>query len=265
MEGDSRRVPAFGRPCGGHAPRAARPGDSAPPELWALLALIQRFFSVDLRASGVCVPSSLRPLRALAPTLALSLLVTTPAFAQGRVTGTVKDADDHPIKGATITAENPNAAPSSFTATSDAKGRFGFLGLRGGLWTFTVRAPGYEAARTQSSTRTSGVNTPVQIVLQSLPQVAPSGPLATVDVAALQRRLDEAAALEAAGNVDQAIQIYRDIATDLPALTTVHLQLGLLYERKQDVTAATSEYQAVLKTDPGNTKARAALDRLVRQ
>jgi hypothetical protein len=262
MAGESRRVPGFGRPCGGHAPRAARPGDSAPR---TLLASMHRFLSVqlrDLRASVVCVP---RALRALAPTLALSLLVTTPAFAQGRVTGTVKDADDHPIKGATITAENPNAAPSSFTATSDAKGRFGFLGLRGGLWTFTVRAPGYEAARTQSSTRTSGVNAPVQIVLQSLPQVAPSGPLATVDVAALQRRLDEAAALEAAGNVDQAIQIYRDIATDLPALTTVHLQLGLLYERKQDVTAATSEYQAVLKTDPGNTKARAALDRLLRQ
>jgi Carboxypeptidase regulatory-like domain len=262
MAGESRRVPALGRPCGGRAtPRAARPGDSAPFGFSALLALIQRFLSAqlrDLRVPVVCVPRALRA-------LALSLLVTTPALAQGRVTGTVKDADDHPIKGATITAENPNAAPSSFTATSDAKGRFGFLGLRSGLWTFTVRAPGYEAARTQSSTRMNGVNAPVQIVLQQLPQVAPPGPLATVDVAALQRRLDEAAALETAGNVDQAIQIYRDIATDLPALTTVHLQLGLLYERKQDVTAATSEYQAVLKTDPGNTKARAALDRFVRQ
>ena len=37
--------------------------------------------------------------------------ISSAAHAQGHVFGTVKDPDDRPIKGATITAENPNAAP----------------------------------------------------------------------------------------------------------------------------------------------------------
>jgi len=42
----------------------------------------------------------------------------------------------------------------------------------------------------------------------------------------------------------------------------VHLALGLLYERSNDATSATAEYNAVLKTDPDNAKARAGLDRV---
>ena len=195
---------------------------------------------------------------------ALTLLVSTPAFAQGRVSGTVKDSEDRPIKGATIVAENPNAAPSTFTGTTDAKGRFAFLGLRAGRWTFTVQAPGFEPARIQAVTRTLGPNAPLQIVLRAVPDLPPPGPAATIDVPALQNRLDEAAALETAGKLDEAIQRYRDMAAQMPALTSLHLQLGLLYERKHDTASAAAEYQTVLKTDPGNVKARAALDRLAR-
>src|SRR6476659_4383607 len=63
---------------------------------------------------------------------ALALVASSPALAQGHVFGTVKAADGHLINGATVTAENPNASPSSVTATTDAKGQFSFLGLRGG-------------------------------------------------------------------------------------------------------------------------------------
>jgi uncharacterized GH25 family protein len=66
------------------------------------------------------------------------------AFAQtGRVGGIVKDEGGQPLKGATITAENPNASPSSFTATTDDKGRFSIIGLKTGSWTFSAQAPGF--------------------------------------------------------------------------------------------------------------------------
>jgi hypothetical protein len=197
--------------------------------------------------------------------LVSALLVNAPAFAQGRLTGTVKDAGDHPIKGATITAENPNAAPSSFVGATDAKGRFAFLGLRGGEWVITAEAPGFQPSRVHLTTHTMGTNPSVQLTLEPLPAVAPLGPMATIDVAAVQRQLDDAAALEASGQLDTAIDRYREILSRLPALTSVHLQLGLLYERKHDTAAATAEYQAILKGEPGNPKARAALDRLARQ
>jgi len=193
----------------------------------------------------------------------LLLLVPATVSAQGRITGVVKDAEGHPIKGATVTAENPNIGPS--TASSDAKGRYGFLGLRGGTWTLTAQAPGFVTEKRQVTTRTMGQNPPVDFQLQPSPDAAPVGPMAGVDMKTLQDQLDRAAQLEQAGKIDEAIAAYRGILDRLPVLTSVHLQLGILFERKHDNASATAEYQAVLKGDPANTKARAALDRLARQ
>jgi tetratricopeptide (TPR) repeat protein len=204
------------------------------------------------------------PTRVLSFVAALHLVAGS-AAAQGRVGGTVKDENDKPIKGATVTAENPNAAPSSFVVTTDAKGRFALLGLRAGIWVFTLEAPGFETAQLRVSTRTMGLNAPIDVKLQRREELPPRSPVATADVAELQQRLDEASALADGGNVDEAIERYREILTDLPVLTSVHLQLGSLYERKQDVAAAVAEYDALLKADPDNAKARAALDRLTRQ
>ena len=103
------------------------------------------------------MPVSPQPRAFLGPLCGVLLVlgVSSAAHAQGHVFGTVKDPDDRPIKGATITAENPNAAPSSATSTTDAKGRFAFLGLRGGLWTI-VKAPGFETLKTETTTRSLG-------------------------------------------------------------------------------------------------------------
>ncbi len=192
----------------------------------------------------------------------LVLGISSAAHAQGHVFGTVKDPDDHPIKGASITAENPNAAPSSATSTTDAKGRFAFLGLRGGVWTFTINAPGFDTAKTQLTTKTLGQNPPIQVTLAPHRDISPPGPIATLDVVSIRRRLDDAAALDSAGQLDQAIKSYQNIAADVPALTTVHLQLGVLYEKTHDLANATAEYRLVLKAEPDNAKAQAALDRV---
>jgi tetratricopeptide (TPR) repeat protein len=205
------------------------------------------------------MPSHLR--RALL-VIAGIVLVSTNALAQARVAGTVRNQDGQPLKGATITGTNPGAAPSTRTATSDAKGRFSFLALGKGEWTFTVDMPGYESAAAKLTVRLLGTNPSLDVVLRAIPELPPGGPLADVDVAALRQRLDDAAAREKAGKIDDAIAIYREIATKLPALTMVHLQLGVLHERKQDAATATAEYELVLKSDPSNVKARAALARL---
>ena len=59
-------------------------------------------------------------------------LASSAAAQTGRVGGVVKDEAGNPIKGATVTAENPAASPSSFTATTDDKGRFSIIGLKRG-------------------------------------------------------------------------------------------------------------------------------------
>src|SRR5204862_26119 len=80
------------------------------------------------------------------------------ASAQGRVTGTVKNADGRPVKGAIVTAENPDASASNLRTTTNAKGKYAFLGLRGGAWTFTAEAPGLMAAERQMDVRMLGDN-----------------------------------------------------------------------------------------------------------
>ena len=190
------------------------------------------------------------------------LLVSATASAQGRVYGTVKDPEGHAVKGATIIAENPNLPP--VTTTSDAKGRYGFLGLRGGTWTFTAHAPGFQPAKRQSTTRTMGVNAALDFELQPVTDLASLSPIANLNTNTLQQQLTAAAELEQAGKVDEAIAAYRDILSHVPPLTSVHLQLGVLLERKHDNAAAVAEYEAALKADPANAKARAALDRLAR-
>lgn len=201
-------------------------------------------------------------LRAFAAALAFLLFVPAAASAQGRLTGIVKDADGHVIKGAAVTAESPNYAAT--TVTSDAKGRYSFLGLRGGTWTLTVKAPGFQPARRTSTTRTLGVNAQVDFELEAIKEAAPLGPLANLDTQELQQQLAAAADLDKAGKLDDAIARYREILTRVPALTSVHLQLGALFERKAETAAAVAEYEAALKADPASVKARAALDRLAR-
>src|SRR5438034_441352 len=93
-------------------------------------------------------------LRGVMVALAFAALGASAAAQTGRAGGTVKDETGQPIKDATITAENPNASPSSFTATTDDKGRFSIIGLARGQWTFTAQAPGFapEAGKMPIST-----------------------------------------------------------------------------------------------------------------
>src|SRR3954469_8488889 len=78
------------------------------------------------------------------------LSIAGSAAAQGsRVVGIVKDETGQPIKGATLSLENPDAIPRNFTATSDERGRFAVLGLKAGEWSIVAQAPGYVAGDTR--------------------------------------------------------------------------------------------------------------------
>ncbi len=78
----------------------------------------------------------------------LVVLLGLPAAAQdwrgkGRISGTVTDQDGKPIEGALIKIrllDHPDEGPDLKT---DAKGRWAYLGLRGGEWKITIEKPGY--------------------------------------------------------------------------------------------------------------------------
>ena len=177
-----------------------------------------------------------------------------------RVAGTIEDDGGRPVRGAAITAENPDQAPSRLTATSNSKGEFGFIGIRRGTWTLTVEAPGFERIQFKHPV-TSARQQPIEVRLAHTP--APAAlPLDGVKAADLQQRIARAESLAASGDIDAAIAAWNEVLAKVPALTSVYLQVGALYERKPDVTRALAFYRKLLELEPGHSRAQAAIARL---
>lgn len=187
------------------------------------------------------------------------LLVAAGASAQtGRVGGQVKDEAGQPIKGATVTAENPNASPSSFTATTDDKGRFSIIGLRSGQWTFTAQAPGFAPEAGKLGVQTIGTpNPPLTFTLKKgSGSAGGAGALGGMAAKDLQAELGAADALFNAQKWDEAVAAYRAIMTKAPSLSVINLQVAAAYRNKKDYDAALAAYNELLKADPNNDKAK---------
>ena len=202
----------------------------------------------------------MRHVRKLLTAIALGAALvasTLPAAAQtGRVGGTVKDQQGQPIKGATVVAENPSSSPSSFTATTDDKGRFSIIGLRSGTWKITASAPGFTPSGGNVPIRTIGApNPPVDITLAPGAS-GPTGALAGVNTKELQGELQKAEELMNQQNYDGAIAAYQAILTKTPALTMINLQIGRAYRMKKDYDSALGVYKKVLEAEPTNERAK---------
>ena len=196
-------------------------------------------------------------------TLALALAAAASAQTAGRITGTIKDPDGKPIKGATVRATN-DAVNARITSTTDDKGRFAMIGVRSGRWGVVAEAPNFLPL--QGAADVSSSNTPVLVLtLQRDPGPMPGALSKTIseDIAAAE-------ALRLAGRYDDAIAAYQSIQSKNARLTSVNLMLATLYREKaaqeKDAVAkqallgrAMTEYSDLLKSDDTNARARVEL------
>jgi tetratricopeptide (TPR) repeat protein len=207
----------------------------------------------------------MRSLAFAAAALVILALPVSAAAQAARATGTVRDTNGRPIKGATIRAMNPDAAPREFTAVSDDKGRFAMIGLRTGTWTLRVEAEGFDPVEASSQMRVAGTP-PLAFTLQRA--LAPIPNALAPDV---QQQLAAARELREAGRLDQALSAYQEIRTKNPKLTTVNLVLADVYRKKaaqeRDPAArqalldrAIESYTAVLAADAAHERAKAELE-----
>src|SRR5205814_9254638 len=192
-------------------------------------------------------------------TLALALAAAASAQTAGRITGTIKDPDGKPIKGATVRATN-DAVNARITSTTDDKGRFAMIGVRTGRWVIVAEAPNFIPL--QGSADVSSSNLPVlALTLQRDPGPIPGALVKTIgeDVAAAE-------ALHKAGKLDEAISAFQSIQSKNGRLTTVNLMLAGLYREKaaqeKDAAArqallarAIAAYTDLLKSDDANARA----------
>jgi tetratricopeptide (TPR) repeat protein len=90
-------------------------------------------------------------------------------------------------------------------------------------------------------------------------------PLDSIKATDVQQRIARAESLASSGDIDGAIIAWREIVAKIPALTSVYLEIGALYERKPDPERALATYRQLLEIEPGNTKALDAIGRLRKQ
>jgi len=196
----------------------------------------------------------------LAPSVLVMGLATAAAAQQARATGTVKDTGGKPIKGATVTAVNPDASPSRIASATDDKGRWAMIGLKTGTWSFSAEAPGYVKVEAKVPVRVAS-SPPLGFTMVHDP-----GPIPNALDRNIQQLIQEATTLRDQGRLDQALAAYQDIRTRNPKLTSVNLVIADLYRRKasqeSDPTAkqallrqALDTYDLMLKNDATNERA----------
>ena len=110
--------------------------------------------------------------------LVLAALTAAPGAAQdwsgsGRVKGTVTDLDGNPIEGAQVSYRmviDPETGPPPFI--TNKKGRYSFLGIKGGPWWIRVDAEGYYVWKSPApvDVYSSGVSDPVEVEMEKIPQ-----------------------------------------------------------------------------------------------
>lgn len=184
--------------------------------------------------------------------------LAAPAAAQiGRVNGVVKDEGGQALKGATITAENPDSG-QTFTATTDDKGRFTMIGLRTGGWRFIAQAPGYSPEVGTMGVRMGAPNPPVTFALKKS-GVVNFGPLGGVTGKEIQTDLAAAESLYGQRRWDDAIAAYKAIMDRTPTLAAINLQIAAAHRQKKDYGAALAAYGALLKADPYNEAAEVGI------
>jgi tetratricopeptide (TPR) repeat protein len=186
--------------------------------------------------------------------LIVTTLAASAAAQTGRVVGIVKDETSEPIKGATLSLENPDASPRNFTATSDDHGRFAVIGLKAGEWSIVAQAPGFVSEVARLQVRATTPSGPV-LTLRRAPAPPPSA-LGSVGAKDLQSELRSADQMFNVQQWDQAIASYKSILAKAPALSVINLQVGAAYRNKKDYDSALTAYGDLLKADPNSDKAR---------
>lgn len=191
---------------------------------------------------------------------ALLALAASASAQTARASGTVRDTDGKPIKGATIRASNPDAVPPQIVAAADERGRWAILGMRIGTYTFRVEAPGHLPVQADAAVRTAA-SAPIQFTLARDP-----GPIPGALPSNIQAQLSAAHMLRDQGRFDQAISAYQEIRTKNPKLTSVSLVMAGVYRtraaqesdpatRRALLARAIESYTEILKVDADNERA----------
>jgi len=189
-------------------------------------------------------------------------LLCSPLAAQdwvgrNRLAGTVTDADNNPLEGAEVSIFKNEPGHGPKTLITKANGRWGFLGITGGMWTVSVLMEGKKPSVGQ--VQVGSIMKPIQIRLRDIPEEE----LYNQRALAAKALVDEGNALLEAGEHAGARAKYEQGMVDLgPEYhTDILLAIASTYSAEQDPENAMIKLQEAAELDPTNPKVLLALAR----
>lgn len=184
----------------------------------------------------------------------LVALAVGPANAQdwkgkGRVEGRVTDQDGKPVAGAAVRIRVPERADQGADVKTDAKGRWAFLGLRGGDWKITIEAEGFMTGETVVSISEVMRGNPVNYSMKPAPKVASSPPAVPPEIAEAVKAGNEALEQKRWTDARTAFEKVLPVAPDNVGLM---MALSRSYSGEGNTDKAVGMLRKVTEKEPEN-------------
>jgi tetratricopeptide (TPR) repeat protein len=185
--------------------------------------------------------------------IAAALTFAATAAAQvGTVKGKVMDAQGNPVEGATVTITQKDVK-SGRTLKTNKKGEFVQVGLFPGNYAFTAEKDHDKA----NFEMTVGIGENPDVNLK-LVHAGPS-PEAKAKQDALQKAFEEGVAASKAGNYDDAIAKFTEVAGMAENCADCYYNIGVANVQKQNLPAAEEAYKKAIELKPDHCDALANL------
>jgi hypothetical protein len=177
----------------------------------------------------------MRSLRAVCIVAGLFVLSSTPALAQGVITGVVRDASGQVLPGVTVEAASPALIEKVRTATSDGNGQYRIVDLRAGTYSVTFSLQGFRTVRREgiviegSFTASINADLAVGAVTET---VTVTGESPIVDVQSVRRQMvldnEMISAIPSSRSYNNLIQLIPNSVNQAGAPTDVQVVPGMV-------------------------------------
>jgi tetratricopeptide (TPR) repeat protein len=212
------------------------------------------------------------------------LAVPAAALAQldaAQIRGSVVDAEGQPLADVEVemTFKGESRTKIVKTATTNKKGNFVRVGMKGGNWSLVFKKDGFKTAGIDTYLSIGGLSEIPPVTLE----VAAPDPAAPAAAAEAQAAKDAAAAQAAsagkakelgeayglalamlqAGKNAEAEAAFKMLVAELPNLAEAHYNLGYLALQRNAHAEAEAAFRRTIELQPASAEARIALARLL--
>lgn len=174
--------------------------------------------------------------------LVASLVFSQDWTGQGRQIGYVYDEEGNPLEGVKIKLLFVKSQ-AGFETTTDDKGKWSAMGIKGGMWYIDFELAGYETKKISANILGhKKKNKPIEMTIKKV-----EGLFVTDDVKEEYRRGVD---LFNEGKYEESIPVYRSILEKFPDAYIVHMNIGHSYFQLENYEEAEKSYLKVLESDP---------------